>query len=352
MKIHAKPQRSAEHDALRLADREYMSRNANLNQRVDPLDVEAVALEGPWRGRVLAVLPEVDDINGQRLTFTQIGGDGRNRVSQLFERIGFGGVNFGVISGPRSFDVVAELVPLTREHLDRITPETVVNVSNFRGAVAKTISQLRSDPQDRWRYIRHRDQILAAIDGQPEDPNKDRQPWYAHLPLDVPPIPVRSKEHYQAWLGDTGFLYNNEDLDEPFVPLQVEGHRLDGPWRHHNVTAIVPDMFFPRAQVLSIDYLKETDIHALLERIAYTGSSFPVEGDRGTEQHLGLLSRLAESDLKLILRDSVIEAAAFQADVAGAAELARSKELANLFLRSRNRIHAMFKVAKTTPSEV
>jgi hypothetical protein len=166
MKVPKNPQDMLpEHQAAGTADRTHMSRNADLTQPVDPLVVTVHKMLG-WERETEVILPEITDVVGPSLTYAQIA---RDEIPQLFERVGFGGVNFGVTREPESPLERARLVPITRDHLPYIIPERIILVDVFRIYVALAIEQLkedprRDDPRHRWHYIRCGRQILAALE--------------------------------------------------------------------------------------------------------------------------------------------------------------------------------------------
>lgn len=165
MKITEKPQRSLGREAATRADRGYMFRNADLTQPLVPLAATVHRMEG-WERETEAILPEITGVIGPRITYAQIT---RDEISELFERVAFGGVSFGVIRKPENLVERAKLVPLSQEHLPYITPEKVILADVFRIYVAQAIEQLkedprREDPRHHWWYIRCGRQILAALE--------------------------------------------------------------------------------------------------------------------------------------------------------------------------------------------
>lgn len=307
-----------------------MSRNANLNAYVDPLDFETVPVAGPWKRVRVALVPEPAQVVGQRLTYTQIA---RDQIPQLFERVGFGSVSFGLIEGPEHLSETSELVPLTHDHLPLITPGTVIAASDFRRSIAKTVSDLSEALP--WRFVLCRDQILAAL-GRLNGPPKDRAPWYEHLPVEGPRRPVRTEAHRRARTADLNLYLGNGNPEVPYVPVDVEAMRLEGAWKHQNVIALLPHPSCDTGHVLTYDGLRQMGPADLLERMAYGGFECRL-GD--SEDPAAYLSTLSSVDLPRLVPEATVDAADFVRDPWRAVDrLRRDRSLRHLFLRTGNQV--------------
>jgi hypothetical protein len=296
---------------------------ANLNAPVEPVAFERVLVEGPWRRKRFAVIPEPVDVVGRRLTFDQIA---RGELPQLFERVGLGAVSFGLIKGREHFSEAAELLPLTHEHLPHITAETVLPVSRFRRSVASTVSSLDEDPGS--RFILCRDQILAAL-ARPSDlpinPHCDRFPWY--VPVE-PPKPVLTKDRWVT--TDWG--------DPPQVPKAV---RLDGPWRHLNVIAVSPSSpRFYSNRPLTYEILRGMNMDELQERFIHDGYLCRILDSRIDFVHL---SALLEAHVQYVTPERTIDAKEFGRD---------PERIVNLMLQGQPHWYCFLRSGNTIFAEV
>jgi hypothetical protein len=307
-------------------------KNADLNASVEPLDYETVAVLGPWRHKRVAVIPESAEVVGQRLTFAQIA---RNQIPQLFQRVGFGAVSFGLIEGPENLSEIAELVPLTREHLPHISAQTVIPASQFRRSVARTIASLDEDPG--WRFILCRDQVLAAL-ARPSGSSENRAPWYEHLPIEEPPGPILTK-------ADRWATPENWESSFPYPPMLARAVRLDGPWRHANVVALHNSPRFYPDYSLTYEALRQMDMAELRERFVYDGLITEVADPRRLVKLMGLSNMDVTNDVATIVPELTIDAAEFGRDPEKFVDLLwRSADHWQCFLRSGNSIFAQLVV--------